>query len=279
VEIERRAEPCHRRVSNKTRWRIPCKANGAGDARGTQGSWGSGQGHGGRAVDYAGIERQGAAGAAAIERASHQAVLQGLDIDRPHVVIEGKEYRRVGRYEADYYTLAGPVRIVRTLYRECGQRNAKTVNAVSLRCGAVGEGWLPATAQAMAHQLQQGTSREAESTAQILGRLPYARSSFESIGQAVGRQYTAVRVDLEESLIEEYTVPADVASISVALDRVSVPMEEAGAVAEREPQPRGAFTPGLAAVSPGLLCHADAARPQRGSRAHDPLWTDAPRQY
>jgi hypothetical protein len=194
---------------------------------------------GGRAVDYAVIERQVAAGAAAIERASHQAVLQGLDIDRPHVVIEGKEYRRVGRYEADYYTLAGPVRIVRTLYRKCGQRNAKTVNAVSLRCGAVGEGWLPATAQAMAHQLQQGTSREAESTAQILGRLPYARSSFESIGQAVGRQYTAVRVDLEESLIEEYPVPADVASISVALDRVSVPMEEAGTAAEREPQPGG----------------------------------------
>jgi hypothetical protein len=221
---------------------MPEELKGVGEAvkamiRQVAASWRSTRG--GRAVDYAVIERQVAAGAAAIERASHQAVLQGLDIDRPHVVIEGKEYRRVGRYEADYYTLAGPVRIVRTLYRKCGQRNAKTVNAVSLRCGAVGEGWLPATAQAMAHQLQQGTSREAESTAQILGRLPYARSSFESIGQAVGRQYTAVRVDLEESLIEEYPVPADVASISVALDRVSVPMEEAGTVAEREPQPGG----------------------------------------
>jgi hypothetical protein len=125
------------------------------------------------------------------------------------------------------------------LYRECGQRNAKTVNAVSLRCGAVGEGWLPATAQAMAHQLQQGTSREAESTAQMLGRLPYARSSFESIGQEVGRQYTAVRVDLEESLIEEYRVPPEAASVSVALDRVSVPMEEAGTAAERAPQAGG----------------------------------------
>jgi hypothetical protein len=221
---------------------MPEELKGVGEAvkamiRQVAASWRSTRG--GRAVDYAVIERQVAAGAAAIERASHQAVLQGLDIDRPHGVIEGKEYRRVGRYEADYYTLAGPVRIVRTLYRKCGQRNAKTVNAVSLRCGAVGEGWLPATAQALAHQLQQGTSREAESTAQILGRLPYARSSFESIGQAVGRQYTAVRVDLEESLIEEYPVPADVASISVALDRVSVPMEEAGTVAEREPQPGG----------------------------------------
>ena len=128
-------------------------------------------------MEYAAIEQQLAAGAAAIERASHQAVLQGLDIDQPRVVIEGQVYRRVGRYEADYYTLAGPGRGTRTVYREQGQRNAKTVNAVSLRCGVVGEGWLPGTAKAMAHQLQQGTSREAETTARRLGRLPYARSS------------------------------------------------------------------------------------------------------
>jgi hypothetical protein len=192
---------------------------------------------GGRAVDYAAIERQVAAGAAAIERASHQAVLQGLDVDQPRVGIAGQVYRRVGRYEADYYTLAGPVRVTRTVYREQGQRNAKTVNAVSLRCGAVGEGWLPGTAAAMAHQLQQGTSREAETTARLLGRVPYARSSFESVGQEVGRQYTAVRTDLEEVLMEEYPVPAAAASVSVALDRVSVPMEEAVAAKERAAQP------------------------------------------
>lgn len=128
---------------------------------------------GSRAVEDATIEQQLAAGAAAIERASHQAVLQGLDIDQLHVVIEGQRYSRVGRYEAEYDTLAGPVRVTRTLYREQGQRNAKTVNAVSLRCGAVGEG-LPGTVQAMAHQLQQGTAREAETTARRLGRRPYA---------------------------------------------------------------------------------------------------------
>lgn len=220
----------------------PEELKGVGEAvtalmRQVEASWRSTRG--GRAVDYAEIERQVAAGAAALERASHQAVLQGLDIDQPHGVIEGKAYRRVGRYAADYYTLAGPVRVTRTLYREQGERTAKTVNAVSLRCGAVSEGWLPATAQAMAPQLQQGTSREAESTAQMLGRLPYARSSFESIGQEVGRQYTVVRSELEESLLEEFVVPVEAASVSVALDRVSVPMEEAGTAAARASQPGG----------------------------------------
>lgn len=214
---------------------IPEELKGVGEAiqtmvRQVEATWRSTRG--GRAVEYPEIEQQLAAGAAAIERASHQAVLQGLDMDHPRVVIDGQVYSRVGRYEADYYTMAGPVRITRSLYREQGQRTAKTVNAVSLRCGAVADGWLPGTAQAMAHQLQQGTAREAEATARLLGRLPYARSSFVSVGQEVGRQYTAVRTALEAVLIEEYVVPAEAASISVALDRVSVPMEEARAAKE-----------------------------------------------
>ena len=133
--------------------------------------------------------------------------------------------------------MAGPVRVTPPLYREQRQRNAKTGNAVSLRWGAVGEGWLPGTAQAMAHQLQQGTAREAETTARMLDRLPYSRASFASVGQEVGRQYTAVRTDREEVLMEEYPLPAEAASVSVALDRVSVPREEAVAAEERAAQP------------------------------------------
>ena len=131
---------------------IPEELKGVGEAvsamvRQVEATWRSTRG--GRAVEYPEIEQQLAKGAAAIERASHQAVLQGLDVDQPRVLIEGQGYNRVGRYEADYYTMAGPVRVTHTLYREQGQRNAKTVNAVSLRCGAVADGWLPGTAQAM----------------------------------------------------------------------------------------------------------------------------------
>jgi hypothetical protein len=69
---------------------IPEELKGVGEAvqalvRQVEASWRSTRG--GRAVDYAAIERQVAAGTAAIERASHQAVLQGLDIDQPRVGI------------------------------------------------------------------------------------------------------------------------------------------------------------------------------------------------
>jgi hypothetical protein len=189
---------------------------------------------GSQAVAYTEIEEQLAAGAAAIERAGHQAILQGLDVDQPRVRIDGKGYGAVGRYAATYYTLAGPVEVTRTLYREVGQRNAKTVNAVSLRAGAVDERWLPGVAQAMAYLLQQGTAREAEATARVLGRVPYARGSFERVGQTLGAQYIGRQADIEAELSQEYELPPEAVSVSVALDRVSLPMEEAGP--EAEPQ-------------------------------------------
>jgi len=182
---------------------------------------------GSQAVVYTEIEKQLAAGAAAIERAGHQAILQGLDVDQPRVRIDGKVYAAVGRYAATYYTMAGPVEVTRTVYRAVGERNAKTVNAVSLRAGAVEEVWLPGVAQAMAYLLQQGTAREAEATARVLGRVPYARTSFERGGQTIGAQYMRRQADIEEELSEEYKLPPQAVSVSVALDRVSLPMEEA----------------------------------------------------
>ena len=72
--------------------------------------------------------------------------------------------------------MIGSVSVERSLYRQSGQRGGqpggRVVDAVSLRAGVVGDGWLPRTARAMSYAVQQGTSREAEATAQEFGRLP-----------------------------------------------------------------------------------------------------------
>lgn len=72
---------------------IPDELTGIGEAvrargRQVEAPWRSSRG--GRGLDYAEIERQEAAGAAAIERASHQAGLRGLDVDQPRIGIEGQ---------------------------------------------------------------------------------------------------------------------------------------------------------------------------------------------
>ena len=181
---------------------------------------------GGRAVDYGAVEVDVAGKVAAIERAVHERVLGALDVDQPRVRIGGREHVRVGRHEATYHTLAGDVVVLRSLYRAAGERNGRTVDPVSLRAGVVADGWLPQTAQAMAHQVQRGPSREAQEAARELCRLPYSRCSFERVAHAVGELYVAQKEDVEQALIESYEVPAEAVSASVSLDRVAMPMEE-----------------------------------------------------
>ena len=142
---------------------------------------------GGKAVDYAQVETAMSENAAGVERATHRAILQSLDIDVPAVIIGGVRYNRVGRGPAPYHTMAGSVSIERSLYRRSGTRggtpDGKVVDAVSLRAGVVGDGWLPRTARAMAHAVQLGTSREAEASALEHDRLPYSRASFERVAR------------------------------------------------------------------------------------------------
>ena len=185
---------------------------------------------GGKAVDYAEVETLVGEEMSKTERAAHSAILQSLDIDVPTVVIGGERYNRVGRCEGSYHTMAGSVSIERSLYRRAGTRGgqpeAKVVNAVSLRAGVVGDGWLPRTARVMAHEVQQTTSREAEATAREYGRAPYSRSSFERVAHLVGALAVAAHEDIEDALIDAYEVPEQARAVSVSLDRVSVPMEE-----------------------------------------------------
>lgn len=179
---------------------------------------------GGRAVDYAQIEREIGERVAAIERAAHQAILATLDVDAPAVVINGRVHTRVHRAEGRYYTLAGDVVVDRSLYR--AERNGPVVDAISLRTGVVDGVWLPETATAIAHLLQQGTAREAEDTARRVGRLPYSRSSFDRVGHAVGQLYGEKKTAIDDALIVALEIPPQAHAVSFGLDRVSLPLEE-----------------------------------------------------
>ena len=56
--------------------------------------------------------------------------------------------------------------------------------------------------------------------------LPYSRSSFETVAHLVGALAVADHQDIEDALIDAYVVPEEARSVSVSLDRVSVPIEE-----------------------------------------------------
>jgi hypothetical protein len=180
----------------------------------------------GASVDYGAIEKEFAEHAAALERQAHAIVLKALDIDAPQVNVDGQAYRRVLRCPGTYYTMVGAVQIPRTLYRKVGERIGATVDAISLRAGVIGKGWLPRTASAMAWECQRAPSREAQKASEQWLRLPYSRSAFRSVAHRVAEQYGQKREAVERQLIETLQIPEKAHSVSVSMDRVSIPMEE-----------------------------------------------------
>jgi hypothetical protein len=80
---------------------------------------------GGKAVDYAQIERESAERFRQSEREAHRAVLSALDIDVATIMIGGVRYNRVGRCEAPYHAMAGSVSVERSLYRQAGTRGGQ----------------------------------------------------------------------------------------------------------------------------------------------------------
>ena len=231
--------------------------------------------HGTRAVDYASVEATVGAQAAAIERAAHAGILGALEVDTPRLMIAGESYSRIDHALGTYRTLAGGVQLERAIYRKDGVRNPPIVDAITLRTGAVGRGWLPQTAQAMAYLLQQGTSREAEKTATQMGRLPYSRASFERVGHELGEDWVRNHAEIEDAIIEALEVPSEAAAISVGLDRVSIPMEEPGAKPVGRPaQERAQATRG-AQLPDGVLRDGHDPRRRRQGTSHVPFWMHA----
>jgi hypothetical protein len=181
----------------------------------------------GRAVDMRAYEIEAADAAAQLERAMVRQVLLRLDVDAERVLIGGREHVRVGRYEMTYYSMAGALEpLPRSLFRPVGERNADAVDPIAVRAGLVGGAWLPAAAQAMAQRLAVGTSREAETTSQLERRLPYSRTSFETVGHLVGKAVVDKREDIEQQLVDEMTIPDGTCSVGVAMDRAAMAFEE-----------------------------------------------------
>lgn len=178
----------------------------------------------GRSVDYGLHEQLVAELVGRVERETHRASLLALDVDADRVRIDDRLYQRVLFEGTHFHCRAGSVDVTRGLFREVGVRNGPTVDLVALRAGCVLGEWLPWTAAAMAHRVAQGPSRDAAATSEVEGTLPYSRSSFERVAHEVGSRMHDHRVDIEERLIRELTIPAEAATISLSIDRPSVPI-------------------------------------------------------
>lgn len=168
-----------------------------------------------------------------LECASLGNLLESLDPEAPRVEVKGVVYGRLRQEaRATYSTLRGEVVVLRHLYRQEGVRNGPTVVPVDLRAGIVEGRFTPAAALGFARMAQAMPSREAEATCESLHVLPYSRTEHFRMGVELGSRWDELRAKAEPVLVTEMELHPAAASVSVAVDRVSMPMAE-----PREPTP------------------------------------------
>ena len=192
------------------------------------------------AVDAAGpVDFLGAEGAIAM--AANTLITAGLAevaaASRPQageLTVGGQRYRRLSQPTRGVYLgLHGEIALERHLYRLVGVHNGATLDPIAVRCGMIDGRYTPRCAAAFGHLAQAVPSREAADLSRSLCVLPYGRCAFARAGISVGTHWGSIREDAEERLAEEFDIPETAVAVSVAVDRVSMPMAEDR---ERTPQ-------------------------------------------
>jgi hypothetical protein len=158
--------------------------------------------------------------------------LARLDVDLPAVTIEGEVYRRVVRCEETYVSAAGPLRVMRSLYRSGGA--ARTRCPMELRAGIVEGRWTPLAARQAAFVVAHLTPQEGEALFRELGNMSPSKSSLDRLPKQLGTRWEAERARFEAKLRAQVSVPAVAVTLAVSLDGVMVPMKDGARAQKRD---------------------------------------------
>lgn len=180
-----------------------------------------------RTEDFRVSEAELGAHLAKLEGQCQGLMLGALDETAERIQVGGKFYRKMKpAYPQSYTGLRAEVRVERHLYREVGIHNAPTIVPLELRAGIVEGRFTPAAAVGMAHLAQAAPSREADEIARSLGVLPCSRSAHQRGGVAIGVRWASLEADWSSDLIRAEDIPDHAHSITLSVDRVSMPMAE-----------------------------------------------------
>lgn len=161
-----------------------------------------------------------------IEKDLTQQELQELANEVPdEVKVDGKTYKRHQLGTVQYYTLAGPVTVLRDTYREVGVRNGPTVVPLELLAG-LAERATPALARNVAHGYALHDMRTHGELLRKAHCVPPARATLERMAKALARDVSEDISRVEKLAFEHQNVPAAACAVTVGLDRTSVPMAE-----------------------------------------------------
>ncbi len=149
--------------------------------------------------------------------------LEQLDVNLPRVVCDGHVHHRVLRSAETYTSAAGPVTVMRTLYRRGTNRS---VVPLELRAGMVEGHWTPLAARQAMWVVAHLTPGEGEGLFAELGNMRPSKSSLDRLPKRVSARWEAGREAFDASLRAHVALPAQAVTVAVSLDGVMTPMKD-----------------------------------------------------
>ncbi len=156
--------------------------------------------------------------------------LAALDVDLPFVLIDGVKHNRVLRSVGNYTSAAGPISVMRTLYRS---GRDKAVVPMEFRVGIVDGYWTPLAGKQGAWSVAHLTPHEAQNFFGQLGNMQPSKSSLDRLPKGLSKNWEAQRESFEETLRAQEKVADDARTLTVSLDGVMVPMKDGERRAKR----------------------------------------------
>ena len=141
------------------------------------------------------------------------------------VRVDGRRYRRHASGLRRYHSLCGPVVVRRDSYRLVGMHDGPTVIPLEIEAG-IHENATPALASSVLQGFATMPLRQYEDEMREAHRVVPARSTLERIGKQLGAAIRDQAPTLEAIVREAEILPPGARSISVGIDRTSVPMAE-----------------------------------------------------
>lgn len=175
--------------------------------------------------DFAAYERQLRALLAAVERDLVAEELQRHDVNVPEVLINGVSYRQVLRCPDTYLSLAGEIRVERSLYRNTTE-GEHTLCPMELSAGIVEGYWSPEAAKLATYSIAQMTPGVAADFFERVGGMTPSKRSLDRLPKGLSAQWEAQRETFEIAIREQRCIPEQAVSCCLSLDGVMTPMRD-----------------------------------------------------
>jgi hypothetical protein len=178
--------------------------------------------------DFEQFERELHEQVMALERELIAEELAHYDVTTEQVEVEGVTYRQTLASSETYLSAAGPVAVIRHLYRPAG-RGSKSICPLELRAGIIAGHFTPRAARHAAFVMAQLTPGESEALFDELEGMRPSRASLDRLPKTLAAHWETQRPEWETALRTQETVPPEAAVMAVSVDGVMIPMKDGAA--------------------------------------------------